>query len=95
MPQRSRPSKHTRSLLSAQRLMYQDQTSNLMMYTATCLAHAARVMKPMNEDDLVKAVEAQEERKEEAETNQAAASAEVPMDALLRHGGRDPDKPQQ
>ena len=49
----------------------------------------------MNEDDLVKAVEAQEERKEEAETNQAAASAEVPMDALLRHGGRDPDKPQQ
>ena len=48
MPDRGRPCARTRKLLRAQHTHHQDATSNLLMASATILAHAARALKPID-----------------------------------------------
>ena len=52
MPDRGRPCKRIRKLLLAQHTSHQDATSNLLMASATILAHAARALKPIDDETM-------------------------------------------
>ena len=58
MPEVRRPPKNVRQLLAAQHSRYQAQSAGLLMSTAHVMAHAARALRPLDEDGLAELMDA-------------------------------------
>ena len=58
MPEKGRPHKHVRKLLAAQHSRYQDQTAGLLMSSAHVMAHAARALRPLDDDAVAELMDA-------------------------------------
>ena len=61
MPDKGRPPKHVRQLLAAQHAKHQEQTAGLLMASANVMAHAARALRPMDDEAVAQIVDKSEQ----------------------------------